>query len=138
MTRAVRHIAGLAALFLCGSVAAAQSLPPLKENPRVRGEFLSAAIGDEIRNQCPSISARDGRVAARTLELANYALGLGYSWSDINAMRSDPVAKAELVALRDAYLRQNGARPGDPESYCRLGRAEIAKNSLTGWLLREN
>ncbi len=126
---------GLLAVTIATS---AWALPPLKENPRVRGEFLSAAVGDEIRNKCPSISARDGRVAARTLELANYALKLGYTWAEINAMRRDPVAKAELVKLRDAYLAQNGAIPGDPESYCRIGRAEIAKNSLTGWLLRAN
>jgi len=131
-------LAGGLAVAAAVASAAAQDLPPLKENPRVRGEFLSAAVGDEIRKNCPSISARDGRVRSRTLSLINYALGLGYSWSDINRMRRDPVAIAELEALRDAYLAQNGARRGDPDSYCRLGLAEIAKNSLTGWLLRAN
>ncbi len=136
-TQILPILAAVAALtaFAGGQAAA---LEPLKNNKRVQGEFLSAAVGDEIRNNCPSIEARDMRVNSKTVQLVSYALGLGYSWSDINAMRKDPVAKAELVKLRDAYLARNGVTPGDPESYCRLGREEIKKNTLTGWLLREN
>jgi len=76
------------------------------------------------------------RVMGRANELEDYALGLGYSKADITAMRKDPAARAELKARRDAYLAQNGVTAGDAASYCRLGLAEIEKNSLTGWLLR--
>lgn len=125
----------LAALLAAGTAGAAQSLPPLEENRRVQSEFLSAAIGDEIRKNCPSISARMFRVIGRAKDLENYALSLGYSTDEITAMRKDPANKARLKALRDAYLAQNGVVPGDAGSYCRLGRAEIEKNTLTGWLL---
>ncbi len=128
----------LVLMLATGAAHAANGLPPLQENKRVRSEFLSAAIGDEIRENCPTIQARDGRVQARALKLVNYALGLGYSWSDIHAMRKDPAAKAELKRLRDAYLARNGVTAGDPDSYCRLGLAEIQKNTLTGWLLQAN
>ena len=47
-------------------------------------------------------------------------------------------AEARLKAMRDAYLTNNGVTKGDADSYCRLGLAEIEKNSLTGWLLRAN
>mgnify|MGYP002629024601 CR=1 FL=1 len=118
--------------------ATASPLPPLEENARVKSEFLSAAVGDEIRKNCPSISARMFRALGRVNALQDYALGLGYSKADIKAMREDPAAKANLRAMRDAYMAKHGVRPGDSDSYCRLGREEIEKNSLTGWLLRAN
>lgn len=118
--------------------AAASPLPPLEENARVKSEFLSAAVGDEIRKNCPSISARTFRALGRVNELQNYALGLGYTKADIKAMRENPAAKAKLKAMRDAYMTKHGVREGDSDSYCRLGRQEIEKNSLTGWLLRAN
>lgn len=124
---------------LLGSVpVAAFALPPLEENARVKAEFLSAAIGDEIRKNCSSISARTFRALGRVNELQNYALGLGYTKADIKAMRENPKAKAKLKAMRDAYLTKHGVIPGDSQSYCRLGREEIQKKSLTGWLLRAN
>ncbi|MDF0599231.1 DUF5333 domain-containing protein [Psychromarinibacter sp. C21-152] len=126
------------ALSLTVTAGMAQALPPLGDNPRVRAEFLSAAVGDEIRKNCPTISARFFRVMARAKELEDYALSLGYTKDDITRMRKDPANKAELKRLRDTYLAQNGVTPGDAESYCRLGLAEIEKNSLTGWLLRAN
>lgn len=130
--------AAMAAGMLGLSTLTAMALPPLKENTRVQQEFLAAAVGDEIRKNCPSISARMLRVMGRANDLEKYALGLGYSKDDIKEMRQDQSAKAALKALRDAYLTQNGVTKGDAASYCRLGMAEIEKNSLTGWLLRAN
>ena len=118
--------------------ATASPLPPLEENARVKAEFLSAAVGDEIRKNCPGISARTLRALGKLNDLRSYALGLGYSNADIKAMRENPAAKTNLKALRDAYMAKHGVTEGDSESYCRLGREEIKKNSLTGWLLRAN
>lgn len=125
-------------LAIAAAAGAAQALPPLKDDPRVQREFLAVAIGDEIRKKCPSIRARMMRVLSRANDLESYALGLGYTKADISAMREDPGAKAWLTAQRDHYLSKNGVTPGDTDSYCRLGLQEIAKNSLTGWLLRAN
>ena len=117
---------------------AAGSRPPLAENTRVQTEFLAAAVGDEIRKNCPTISARMWRVYQRAKELEDYALSLGYTKDDIDAMRADPTSKERLKTMRDAYLAENGVTKGNPDSYCRLGYEEIEKNSLTGWLLRAN
>ena len=126
------------ALTLVAAPASAIALPPLQDNPRVVAEFFAAAVGDEIRKNCPTISARMFRVLGRAKDLESYALSLGYTDDDIDAMRGDEAAKARLKAQRDAYLAQNGVTPGDADSYCRLGRQEIEKNTLTGWLLRAN
>ncbi|WP_172299908.1 DUF5333 domain-containing protein [Pseudoruegeria sp. HB172150] len=120
------------------AAAAAQDLPPLRDNDRVQKEFLSAAVGDEIRKNCPTMSARMFRVWTRARELEQYAISLGYTKDDIDAMRKDPDAKEWLKTQRDNYLEKNGVVSGDAESYCQLGRDEIERNSLTGWLLRAN
>ncbi len=125
-----------AALALGIGAAGAAVLQPLADDPRVQREFLAAAVGDEIRKNCPTISARLWRVWQRAGELEDYALSLGYSRDDIDEMRNSEAAKARLKSLRDEYLKANGVTEGDPDSYCRLGLEEIEKNSLTGWLLR--
>ena len=127
---------GLAAVFVSTGVKSAPALPPLEDNHRVTREFLAASIGDEIRKNCPTISARLWRVWRKASQLEDYALSLGYSDADIRAMRENPDAKARLKAMRDAYLAANGVVAGDSDSYCRLGHDEIEKNTLTGWLLR--
>ncbi len=114
----------------------AQALPPLSENERVWNEFFGVAVGDQIRKNCPSISARIFRVLGLKRDLEAYAKSLGYTDADINALEDDEVAKTRLRASRDLYLAQNGVVPGDAESYCRLGRQEIENKTFIGSLLR--
>jgi hypothetical protein len=125
----------LALAALLPATTAAAELPPLTENERVVGEFLAAAVGDEIRKNCPSIHARIFYVLWKANELEDYALSLGYTEEDIRAFRKDPENKAFLRQLRDDYLAQNGVTPGDSESYCRLGRQEMENKTLIGSLL---
>ena len=122
-------------LVLAGGAGAA-TLEPLEDNPRIQREFLASAIGDAIRKNCPTISARMFRVFRAAGRLEGYALSLGYTKDDIKAMMNSRSAKARLDAMRDAYLAENGAIKDDQSSYCRLGYQEIENKSLTGWLLR--
>ncbi len=126
------------AVFVATAATSLRALPPLEDNARVKSEFLAAAVGDEIRKNCPTISARFIRVLRKANELEDYAVRIGYTKSQINEMRENPDAKAKLKGMRDIYLAENGVTKGDVESYCRLGHEEIEKNSLTGWLLRAN
>jgi hypothetical protein len=117
--------------------AVAQALPPLSQNERVWNEFLAASIGDQIRKNCPSISARWLRVLSLKNDLEAYALSLGYTDADIDALEDDEAAKTRLKAARDAYLAEHGVVAGDAESYCRLGREEIQNGTFIGSLLRD-
>lgn len=135
MTPILRKIT-LAALVALPIAAPAQALPPLAENERIVGEFFSVAVGDAIRKNCGSVSARMLYVLRKASELEDYALSLGYTESDIEEMRSNPANKARLRAMRDQYLAENGVVAGDEESYCRLGRKEIDNNTFIGSLLR--
>jgi hypothetical protein len=126
----------LALAALMPAAVAAADLPPLAQNERVRSEFLAGAVGDEIVDNCPSISARMLVVISKLNDLQRYARSLGYTNEDIRAFRKSPENRAELNRLRDQYLAANGVVPGDPESYCRLGRREIENGTLIGSLIR--
>jgi hypothetical protein len=130
----------VAAVLACATTAAAQSdasLPPLAQVERVRQELLAGAIGDEIQTHCPTISARMFRVLGRLYQLEQYALGLGYTREDISEMRRSPENRAELQRLRNEYLAANGVVEGQPDTYCALGRREIANGTFIGSLLND-
>jgi hypothetical protein len=109
---------------------------PLIEEAYVNRMLTIATISDEVRKRCDRIEARWVRVANEAFRLERYALGLGYSQDEIQTFLDSREAKARWFRDRDAYLNSNGATRDDPESYCRLGEAEIAANSTIGFLLR--
>ncbi len=135
MTRCKKPIMMALTAWLLAGVGQAEALPPLVENERVAREFLAVAVGDEIRNNCSSVSPRIFTVLMKAKALQSYALSLGYTADDINAMRKNPENKERLRSQRDAYLAENGVVAGDEESYCRLGRREIETETLIGSLL---
>ena len=129
-------IAALAAAALVGGMAGARALPPLEDNPRIVHELVAGEVGYQIQKHCPSISPRYLRAMARLNKLKNYALEEGYTEAQMEALDDNDAAKAKRDRLVDEYLAANGVTEGDADSYCRLGLAEIEKNSLTGYLLR--
>jgi hypothetical protein len=64
------------------------------------------------------------------------ALEQGYSSDEIRAFVTDKAEKARGKADAAAWLKAKGAEPGKPDAYCTAGEAEIARNSLVGYLLR--
>ena len=70
-------------------------------------------------------------------DLKRYARDKGYPEADVRAFLKDPEQKARIKAEAAEYLKAAGAVEGDPESYCKVGRDEIAKGSLIGSLLRD-
>lgn len=135
----MRTASWIAALTLAlpFSAGAATALPPIEDNPRIMGELVAGEVGYQIHKHCPSISMRKLRAYGRLNKLADHARSLGYSDDDFKALSKDKAARAKRDAQVDAYLAKNGVTEGDAESYCTLGRKEIAEQSLTGWLLRE-
>lgn len=125
----------LAAMLLAAPLAAG-ALPPLSENRHINDRLFAAAVGDEIRNNCPGISARMMTVLAEARALERHALGLGYTEAQIRAYLRDREARRAMRARRDAWLEANGAVPGDADSYCRIGLREIEARSFIGSLLR--
>lgn len=95
------------------------------------------AIADEIRNNCPEgIEARTLRATSRVLDLYNRARSYGYSRAEIRAFQVHDTTETRMRAEVGAYFAQNGVRVGVTETYCALGRSEIAAGTPAGELLR--
>lgn len=128
----------LALLALVVALPALATPVPLPQEKHINDELRAGFAGDILRNVCPSISARMFVVMGRLYDLKSYAEAQGYSRDDWNAFRSDPAQKARLKAEAEAYLEKAGAKPGDVESYCQVGRDEIAKGTALGTLIRSS
>ncbi|MCF6445302.1 DUF5333 domain-containing protein [Nereida sp. MMG025] len=129
-----RTAAILLALSLSTTGAFAKS--PLSQVDYINDRLFAAAVGDVIRKECGSISARWGRVLSEYNKIKGHAEALGYTDAEIDAYTKSDTEKAKLKSRRDAYLRQAGATRGNEASYCKVGRDEIAKGSLIGSLLK--
>ena len=126
------------ALIFCLTAGGALAKPHLRDVPEIDGTILAVGIADEIRKNCPVISARMVQAYRTVTGLKARARDLGYSDAEIDAYRKSDAEKARLKRARDAYLRQGGVAAGQEASYCDLGRVEIEKGSRIGALLRMN
>ncbi len=118
------------------SAVRADALTPLSKENHINYSLMAAAAGDVIRKTCPSISARMFVVLGKANALKSYARKKGYTEAQVRAFLKDPAEKARVKGLAANYLKKRGAVPGDVASYCQVGRAEIAKKTLVGQLLR--
>jgi len=135
----MKHLILIMSLFLFapGAAALANDLPPLHENRTVRFSFYSAGLADIVRNNCPELDGRMLRGLRYALALRSYALDQGYTMDDVDALLANKVEEEKLRKEIVADLAARGATPGNTEAYCRIGREEIAKDSLAGRLLRD-
>ena len=127
----------LVAAVLALVAAPARAQVPLAEDPHINEQLMAAAVGDAIRKTCPSISARMVTVYFKMKELEKYARKAGYKEAEVKVFLKDDAEKARIKGVAAQYMAANGVVVGDAESYCTLGRAEIAKGSLIGSLLKE-
>ncbi|MBY5932236.1 DUF5333 domain-containing protein [Tateyamaria omphalii] len=126
------------ALILSLTAGIASAKPHLRDVPEIDGTLLAVGIADEIRKNCPDISARMVRAYTLVTGLKDKARDLGYTDAEIDAYRKSDAEKARLRAAGEAYLQRGGVTAGQPATYCALGRAEIEKGGQIGALLRMN
>lgn len=128
-----RLILPLALVAAFASPAAA--LEPLSTERHINDSLISARVADRIRKTCPSIDGRVIYAFSQARALKSYARAKGYSEAEIEAFLDSKAERARIYAVAEAYLAQQGATEGDAESYCAVGRNEIAGKSLIGSLL---
>lgn len=129
----------VAALFMAVTLPAmAQGKVPLAEESHINEQLIAAAAGDMLRQTCPSISARMLVVFLKMRDLESYARSKGYSEDEVNVFFKNKAEKARIKAAAVDYLEAAGVVSGDVDSYCVAGRAEIAKGTLVGSLLRSS
>ena len=125
----------VAALAVTARAAPAAALEPLSQEKYINDRLIAARIADRIRKTCPTINARIFYAYGEARKLQSYARKKGYSDAQIDAFLDDKQEKKRIYAVAEDYLTRNGAKKGDAESYCRVGRAEIQKNTIIGSLL---
>ena len=114
----------------------ANALEPINTEAHINDTLLQGFIGDQIADNCPTIEPRKFRALGELNKLRVYAQDKGYSVSEIRAFVTSDTEKARGKAEAAEWLKAKGAEPGKPEEYCRIGKEEIAKESLIGYLLR--
>ena len=129
-----------AALALSATAAPAQTQDEI--NARLGGDaalwtgLFAVALADELRNRCEGLEARTLRATSFVFGLYNRARDYGYSRQQIRAFQTADSTEARMRAEVNAYFAANGVREGDAETYCALGRSEIAAGTQAGELLR--
>ena len=123
------------ALTAATLAAPALALEPLAQERYINDRLIAARVADRVRRECPSIDARIVYAWSQARALKRYAENKGYSSSEIDAFLDSKQDKARIYAAAEDYLTRNGARKGDAESFCRIGRNEIASKSVAGSLL---
>lgn len=140
-----KEMNGMSKVFTLSAIAAAALIvatqtafakPALKDVSYISNSFVQFGIADEIRKNCDSIRPRMLRVVSFVNGLKSHAEGLGYTETEIDAYVDNDAEKKRLLGLAYTYMQANGVVKGQSETFCALGRAEIAKNSAAGRLLR--
>jgi len=130
---AVIAVVAFGAVLSAGHLSAQTAL---KDVAKVRDGIIYTGMAYEISEQCDSINARLFRGLGYLQSLRRYARELGYSQAEIEAYINDAAEKDRLEGIARAQLARLGVVPGESDSYCAVGRAQIAANTRVGWLLR--
>ncbi len=131
MTR--KTIAALVTLAALAVPAAA--LVPLPQERHINDSLIQARVADVLRRNCPSLDARMVRAFSEARKLKRYALDKGYSEEQIDAFLHSKEERKRVYREADRYMVANGVVSGQPETFCRLGRDEIARKTIAGSLL---
>lgn len=126
-------LAGATLVAVAGSSAAR---PALKDVTQITEGLIATGIAYEISEVCDSIDARTLRGINFLWGLKGQARDLGYTNAEIDAYVDDKAEQARLEGIARQRLASKGAVAGKPETYCAVGRAEIASGSQIGALLR--
>ena len=89
----------------------------------------------EISEKCGELNARTFRGITTLLNLKSRARQLGYSSDEIDTYIDDKVEKKRLEGIARGQLVQLGVIPGVEQTYCAIGRDQIAANTGVGRLL---
>ena len=130
----LKTLAFTSAVTLAATAASAQQ--SLRNVSYVTEGLIAVGIAFELSEVCPDIDARTLRGLSYLNQLRSHAKGLGFTNDQIDEFRKDDVEKDRLEAIARQRLVNMGATPGDVASHCAVGRAEIAKESTIGYLLR--
>ena len=136
MTYVKTTVLGTILATVLATSAFATDYTTLRNDKRMHGELLGASLAYLISENCPSIKLRRLTMIGRALRLRSYAKGLGYSGDEVDSYVTADSEKARFRSIAEPILVKKGAVPGKPETYCAVGKKEIASKTFVGTLLR--
>lgn len=124
-------------LALIGALLAtpAVALEPIAKEKYINDRLIAARIADRIRRTCPTIDGRILYAFGEARRLKSYAQNKGYSNAQIDAFLHDKAEKKRIYGVAEDYLTRKGAKANDPQSFCAIGKQEIAAKTIIGSLL---
>ncbi|SEW10467.1 hypothetical protein SAMN05444851_1426 [Aliiroseovarius sediminilitoris] len=136
----LRTFAFATAMAATAATGAASSVDyaALRDDSRMHEELLGASIAYLIDENCPTIRLRKFRLLNKAFSLRKHAMTLGYSSKEVLAYVESKAEQDRFRAIAEPMLAKRGVKPGDEESYCAVGRAEIKQGSFAGSLLYES
>lgn len=115
--------------------APAHALEPLSQEKYINDRLIAARIADRVRRTCDRIDGRLFYAFGEARKLKSYARNKGYTNAQIDAFLDSKADKKRIYAVAEDYLLRNGAKKSDPQTFCAIGRREIANRSIIGSLL---
>lgn len=113
----------------------ALALEPLSQEKYINDRLIAARIADRIRRECPSYNARMVYAFNQARALKRYAQQKGYSNAQIDTFLDSKEEKRRIYGVAEDYLKRKGAKAGNTESFCAVGRQEFANNSYIATFL---
>ncbi|NVK46177.1 MAG: hypothetical protein HWE33_07725 [Rhodobacteraceae bacterium] len=103
-------------------------------------EEISAVLVDnmivtELTTICPKLAPRPARVNKQAQEMMGVITAKGYGPEDIQSLQ-DPAFLATLAAKSESFFAANGIEKRDTEAMCAFGKAQIAKRTPLGKLMK--
>ncbi|NIY80301.1 DUF5333 domain-containing protein [Celeribacter sp. HF31] len=103
-------------------------------------EEISAVLVDnmivtELTTICPKLAPRPARVNKQAQEMMGVITTKGYGPEDIQSLQ-DPAFLATLAAKSESFFAANGIEKRDTEAMCAFGKAQIAKRTPLGKLMK--
>lgn len=127
----------VAALVVLGLGTPVDAKPALRDVPEIDDALFAIGLADQIRRNCPTISARLFKAWVTLRDLEKDAKARGYSDAEINAHLDSEVEKNRLRARGQDLMNARGLDT-TTQGYCLLGEQEIGRNSAAGVLLRSS
>jgi|GEM_PF-974443 len=124
-------------LAITGGPAAAQALPPLRDNEVIVSKLMQARVAEMIQRYCPEIGGKMFHAIAEAKALKAYAEEQGYSEDEMKAFVENKEERRRIFAMAREYMEARGAVGKDPAGHCALGRAELASGSYIASFLYE-
>ncbi|WP_434286509.1 DUF5333 family protein [Celeribacter sp. SCSIO 80788] len=107
----------------------------ITEDPDIRGPLVDNMIVTELTTICPKLAARPAQVNKQAQAMMETIVAKGYGADDIQTLQ-DPAFLAVLADESTSFFAAQGIEKRDTEAMCAFGKAQIAKRTPLGKLMK--